>query len=93
MTSMINARLPFSTALGPDRAPHRTIRTTRWDDATWPPVKAPLARALDMRRQINREGLVELDRGGPQASQTVWRCGGTLWRRDGWCWLASFYHV
>ena len=34
----------------------RSIRTTRWDDATWPTVKMLLARALDVRRQINREG-------------------------------------
>jgi len=27
-----------------------------WDDATWPTIKLALARALDMRRQINREG-------------------------------------
>jgi len=34
----------------------RSIRTTTWDDTTWPTVKVMLARALDMRRQINREG-------------------------------------
>jgi hypothetical protein len=39
----------------------RTIRTTIWDDATWPTVKMNLARALRMRQQMNRGGLVELD--------------------------------
>lgn len=34
----------------------RSIRMTTWDDATWQTVKVTLARALDMRRQINREG-------------------------------------
>ena len=34
----------------------RSIRTTTWDDATWPMVKAARARALDVRRPINREG-------------------------------------
>jgi len=34
----------------------QTIRATTWDDAIWPTVKVTLARALDMRRQMNREG-------------------------------------
>jgi len=33
-----------------------SIQTTTWDDATWPTVKVALVRALDIRRQINREG-------------------------------------
>jgi len=46
----------FPTALVRIALLIRTIRTTAWDDNTWPTVKVALARALDMRRQINREG-------------------------------------
>jgi hypothetical protein len=53
---VINARLPFLLPWVRIALVIRTIRTTRWDDATWPTVKAALARALGMRRQINREG-------------------------------------
>jgi hypothetical protein len=35
---------------------NQTIRTTAWDNDTWPAIKVALARALDMARQINREG-------------------------------------
>ena len=34
----------------------RSILSTRFDEGTWPTAKTLLARALDMRRQINREG-------------------------------------
>ena len=56
MTSVIHARLPFLLPWVRVALLIRTIRTTAWDDATWPTIKVALARALDMRRQINREG-------------------------------------
>lgn len=34
----------------------RAIRTTTWDAATWPTVKAELAKALRMREAIARAG-------------------------------------
>ena len=53
---MVPSRLPFLLPWIRINLLIRLIRRTTWDDATWPTVKAALARALDMRRQINREG-------------------------------------
>jgi hypothetical protein len=40
----------------------RSIRTTTFDEATWPTAKTVLARALAMRSRLARQGLVELRR-------------------------------
>jgi hypothetical protein len=32
----------------------RDILSTRWDDKTWPPAKAELRRALELRRRLAR---------------------------------------
>jgi hypothetical protein len=53
---MIGQRLPFLLPWVRINLLIRSIRATTWDDATWPTVKVALARALDMRRPINREG-------------------------------------
>jgi hypothetical protein len=34
----------------------RSIRTTTWDEDTWPTIKVALVRALHMRQQINHDG-------------------------------------
>jgi hypothetical protein len=53
---MISPSLPFLLPWVRAALVARAVRTTAWDDATWPAMDVPLARALDMRRQLNREG-------------------------------------
>jgi len=68
---MTGPRLPFLLRWVRTALLIRSIRATTWDDATWPTAKVTLARALDMRRQINREGLVELDPSGDLAGRVT----------------------
>jgi hypothetical protein len=42
----------------------RSITSTTWGHEAWPHVKPVLRRALEMRRQIAREGWLDLPRFG-----------------------------
>ena len=53
---MIGPPLPFLLPWARLALLIRTIRTTAWDDATWPTVKVTLVRALRIRQQITGEG-------------------------------------
>ena len=53
---MSGPRLPFLLPWVRLHLLIRSIRTTTWDDATWPTVQVALARGIDMRQQIDREG-------------------------------------
>ena len=53
---MIGPRLPFLLPWVRIALLILTIRTTAWDEATWPTAKTVLDRALTMRSRLSREG-------------------------------------
>ena len=56
MTSVSDSRLPYLLPWVRVALLIGSIRTTTFDEATWPTAKTVLARALAMRSRLAREG-------------------------------------